>query len=265
MPESVHLCAYPEPDDCRDEYLEKQMALTMSAVSQGRFLRTANNLKVRQPLARAILSLAGAEEKAMVADTAWIIADELNVKKVDFCDDEEQLIKRSCKANFKALGARLGKDMKLAAARIATLSGAEIGTILAGNPLPLEIAPGQTVEITADDLVIKREERPGLVASSENGVTIALETALTAELEAEGMARELVSKVQNIRKELKFEVTDRINLTCVLPAESAGMLSAFKDYIAGEVLADHIAFEGETDTESDLNGIPVKLQVKLAK
>ena len=260
MPESVHLCDFPEPDDCRDEYLEKQMALTMSAVSQGRFLRTANNLKVRQPLARAIVALPDAVAREMVEKTSWIIADELNVKKVDFCDDEEQLIKRSCKANFKALGARLGKEMKIAAARIAQLTGAEIGQILNGTPLKLTLSDGRVEDITADDLVINREERPGLVASSENGVTIALETALTPELEAEGMARELVSKIQNLRKELKFDVTDRIEVAYCAPAEVSAMLEQFKEYITGEVLAVKFA-PGNGDTELDVNGTPVKVTV----
>ena len=260
MPESVHLCDYPTPDDCRDEYLEKQMELTMCAVTQGRFLRTANNLKVRQPLARAIIALPDAAAREMVEKTAWIIADELNVKKVDFCDDEEQLIKRSCKANFKALGARLGKEMKVAAARIAQLTGAEIGDILNGKALELQLADGRVEKITADDLVINREERPGLVASSENGVTIALETALTPELEAEGMARELVSKIQNLRKELKFDVTDRIEVVYKTDEATAAMLEQFHDYITGEVLAVKFV-AGEGETELDVNGKTVAVNV----
>ena len=260
MPESVHLCDFPVPDDCRDEYLEKQMELTMCAVTQGRFLRTANNLKVRQPLARAIIALPDKAAREMVEKTAWIIADELNVKKVDFCDDEEQLIKRSCKANFKALGARLGKEMKVAAARIAQLTGSEIGSILSGNALELQLADGRVEKITADDLVINREERPGLVASSENGVTIALETALTPELEAEGMARELVSKIQNLRKELKFDVTDRIEVTYKTDDATAAMLEQFHDYITGEVLAVKFT-SGAGDTELDVNGKTVAVSV----
>ena len=263
MPESVHLCDFPMPDDCRDEYLEKQMELTMCAVSQGRFLRTANNLKVRQPLARAIVALPSVEAKEMLQQTAWIIADELNVKAVDFCDDEEQLIKRSCKANFKALGSRLGKEMKTAAARIAQLTGAEIGAILNGNPLKLELADGRVEEITAADLVINREERPGLVASSENGVTIALETALTAELEAEGMARELVSKIQNLRKEQQFDVTDRIEVAYNAPADTAAMFENFKDYIANEVLAVKFA-SGAGSVELDVNGVNVAVTITKA-
>ena len=260
MPDSVHLCDYPVPDDCRDEYLEKQMALTMLAVSQGRFLRTANNLKVRQPLARAILALGSAEEKEMLAGTAKIIADELNVKLVDFCDDEEQLVKRSCKANFKALGARLGKEMKAAAAKIAQLNAAEISAILGGNPLEITLSDGSTASIGADDLIIKREERPGLVAASENGVTIALETSLTPELEAEGMARELVSKLQNLRKESGLEVTDRIIVSYSTDEKTAAMITAYYDYIANEVLAEKIV-AGEGDNVLDVNGVEVKVNV----
>ncbi len=260
MPESVHLCDFPEPDDCRDEYLEKQMALTMLAVSQGRFLRTANNLKVRQPLARAILALGDAAEREMVEKTSQIIADELNVKSVDFCDDEEQLVKRSCKANFKALGARLGKEMKSAAARIAQLSGAEISAILSGKPLVITLSDGNTAEISAADLVINREERPGLVASSESGVTIALETTLTPALEAEGMAREMVSKLQNLRKEMKFEVTDRINVSYSAPENAANAFAEYSSYIAGEVLAAAFA-PGAGETALDINGTTVSVTV----
>ncbi len=264
MPESVHLCDYPEPDDCRDEKLERQMELTMLAVSQGRFLRTANNLKVRQPLARAILALPDAGEREMIRQTAWIIADELNVKKVDFCEDEEELVKRSCKANFKVLGARLGKEMKLAAARIAALTAPEISAILGGKALQLTLSDDSVAEITADDLIINREERPGLVASSENGVTIALETALNDELVAEGLARELVSKLQNLRKECNFEVTDRINVTYSASGKTAAAVEKFHDYIAGEVLAASLQSGTDASTDLDINGEKISVSVSKA-
>ena len=261
MPESVHLCDYPTPDDCRDEYLEKQMELTMLAVSQGRFLRTANNLKVRQPLARAILAPGGAEAREMLSGTAKIIAEELNVKQVEFIDDEEQLVRRSCKANFKALGSRLGKEMKLAAARIAQLSGAEISAILAGKPLAITLSDGSSAGITAADLIIQREERPGLVAASEGGVTIALDTRLTEELEAEGTARELVSRIQNLRKEMGLEVTDRIAVSYSADGRTAAALAAHREYIAGEVLAAEFR-PGEGTVELEVNGASVKVSVR---
>ena len=264
MPESVHLCDYPMPDDCRDEYLEKQMSLTMTAVSLGRFLRTANNLKVRQPLAKAVLAAADKETRDMLEKTAWIIADELNVKEVIFTADESELVKRSCKANFKALGARLGKDMKEAAAKIAQFTGAEIAEILSGKPFVMTLSSGVEAQITESDLAIQREEKPGLVAASENGVTIALATELTRELEAEGFARELVSRIQNLRKEQNFDVTDRIRVVCIVPDAQKDMLESFKDYIAGEVLAVEILTDGTADVECDLNGVAVKLGISRA-
>lgn len=255
MPESVHLCDYPEPGTRRDERLEKQMELTMTAVSSGRFLRTANNLKVRQPLAKAVLAAPDAESRSMLEETAAIVAEELNVKRVEFCDDEAELVKRSAKANFKVLGGRLGKNMKEAAAKIQGFTGREIGDILAGKPYRLVLADGTEAEITADDLVVQREEKPGLVAASENGITIALSTELTPELEGEGFAREFVSRVQNLRKELGFDVTDRIRVTFDVPEPWAAAVKANEAYIREETLAVVLgAGSAAGGAEVDVNG-----------
>ena len=129
--------------------------------------------------------------------------------------------------------------------------------------LKLIYPDGRCEEIGADDLVIRREEKPGLVASSENGVTIALATELTPELVAEGFARELVSKIQNLRKELGFEVTDRIIVTYDASGEAAAAFGKFHDYIAGEVLACRFA-PGSGDTDLDVNGAAVKVTVTRA-
>jgi len=263
MPESVHLCDYPTPDDCRDEELEKQMELTMTAVSQGRFLRTKHNLKVRQPLARAVLAVADEKLRRLVEGTKNIVAEELNVKQVDVVADEEEFVTLSCKANFKVLGSRFGKDMKLAAAKIAALTGPEIGKLVSGGKLEIALPDGRVETIGADDLVIRRDEKPGMVAASENGVTIALATELTPELVAEGLARELVSKIQNLRKERNFDVTDRIRVAYDAPAEAAKAFEAFKNYISGEVLASEFA-PGAGDTALDVNGTEVKVSVEKA-
>ncbi len=253
MPASVHLCDYPCALTCRDEYLEEQMGLTMTAVSSGRFLRTANNLKVRQPLAKAVLAAPDARSREMLEATANIVAEELNVKTVEFIDDEEQLVKRSAKANFKVLGGRLGKNMKEAAAMIQKLSGQEIGAILGGKAHELTLGDGSRAEITAGDLLIEREEKPGLVAASGNGITIALATELTPELEAEGFARELVSKIQSLRKEKAFDVTDRIKVTWEIPTARVAAVEANKGYIAEEVLALEFR-SGAGAVELDVNG-----------
>ncbi|MCQ2377907.1 MAG: isoleucine--tRNA ligase [Victivallaceae bacterium] len=263
MPESVHLCDYPTPDDCRDEKLEMQMRYTMLAVTQGRFLRTANNLKVRQPLARAILAAPDAEIEAMLRETAPIIAEELNVKAVEFRSDEEELVKRSCKANFKTLGKKLGKDMKAAAAKIEKLSGKEIGMILDGKDFTLVLDDGKSVALTEEDLVIRREEKPGLVAASSDGITIALATELTPELEKEGFAREFVSKIQNLRKESGFDVADRIRIVYDVPPAWQSAMTDFRDYITSEVLATEFA-PGAAETPLELNGVQIKVGVRKA-
>ena len=265
MPESVHLCDYPVPDDCRDEYLERQMALTMSAVSSGRFLRTAHNLKVRQPLSRAVLVAGSSEARQMLEATASIIAEELNVKNVEFSDDEEALVHRSCKANFKALGSRLGRNMKAAAAKIETFSGREIGEILAGKPQTITLPDGSSAEITASDLVIRREEKPGLVAASEGGVTIALATELTRELEEEGFARELVSRIQGLRRDLMLEVTDRIRIFCRVPEEWRSAVEHYRNYICGETLAVELSAEPTAEMqELEINGAACQVAVEQA-
>ena len=135
-----------------------------------------------------------------------------------------------------------------------------LSVCLAGNALSLELPDGRTEEITAADLVIQREELPGMVAASEGGVTIALSTELTPELIAEGFARELVSKIQNLRKERDFEVTDRINVAYDAPGEVQGALASFKEYISTEVLAASFG-PGTGDTELDVNGTKVMIAV----
>ena len=266
MPESVHLCDYPEPDAAsRDEYLERQMELTMSAVSSGRFLRTANNLKVRQPLAKAVLAAPDAVSRKMLEETAWIIAEELNVKQVEFCDDEEALVKRSAKANFKVLGSRLGKNMKEAAAKIQAFTGREIGEILAGKPYRLVLADGTTAEISAADLVVQREEKPGLVAASGDGITIALATELTPELEAEGFAREFVSKIQNLRKESGLDVVDRIRIEYRVPEKWSAAVESNRAYICEETLAlELVSGEAAAGVETDVNGAECRILVEKA-
>jgi len=269
MPESVHLCDFPAVENqYRCARLEEQMRLAMQAVSLGRFLRTQNNLKVRQPLARAILVAANAETRELLSESADIIAEELNVKKVEVGADEARLVEHSCKANFKTLGKKLGKDMKAAAEVLANLSGAEIRNILQGNNYTLRMDNVYPVEVTAEDLVVQRTEKPGVTVATEGGVTVALETVLSTELVQEGLARELVSKLQNIRKERDFNVADRIQVAYNFQSEVQDAVAAFKDYVMNEVLAVELVFDATLTAANgvavDLNGIEGAVAVKLA-
>ena len=263
MAESVHLCDYPVPETWRrNPYLEKQMDLTMRAVSLGRFLRTQRSLKVRQPLARAIVVSLDPETRKMLEENASIVAEELNVKKLDILADEEELVKLSAKANFKALGARLGAKMKEAAALIQKLTSGEVASILRGEPKSIVLADGTEVALTAADLSVIRQEKDGICVATDNAITIALETELTPELIREGYARELVSKIQNLRKETDLEVSDRIRVT--LATDNAELLAAANEFaavICGETLADKLETAEAAGGDTDLNGIKCTVTV----
>lgn len=265
MPESVHLCDFPEPEaGRRDAYLEKQMDATMKAVSLGRFLRTQRNLKVRQPLRRAILVSGDSDIRKMIEETADIVAEELNVKNIAVRADEEELVKLSAKANFKTLGKRLGPQMKEAAARIQELPSAQIAAVLRGEKVSLTLQSGTELELDKEDLSILREEKPGLPVASGEGVTIALDTELDDALIDEGNAREFVSKIQNLRKEMDLDVSDRIVIGFSGTPEVARAVEAFRDYIANETLAREIAPGADAGTECDLNGHLCKISVRKA-
>ncbi len=264
MPESVHLCDYPEADSSRrDEYLEKQMESTMKAVSLGRFLRTQHSLKVRQPLKKAVIVVHDEEVRKMLSETNDIISEELNVKEIVFSENEDQLVKRSAKANFKQLGPKLGPKMKEAAGAIATLTSQDIGELLKGSSRKLTLASGTEIEITAADLDIRREEKEGMTVATEGGITLALDTVLSPELVKEGNAREFVSKLQNMRRDMDLDVSDRIDVSYSCPPELAEAIREFSAYIKNETLSSTLS-EGadeKTSVKTEINGLDCLVKI----
>ena len=266
MPESVHLCDYPEVDESLlDQALNKRMARTMSAVSLGHFLRTQAVLKVRQPLQSAILVSADAEVRDDLSSMLTVIAEELNVKEVKILEDEEALVTLSAKPNLKKLGPKLGGQMKLVIPLVNALDSAAISRLRKGETLTLTAADGTSFSIIEDDVMIKRTEKEGMTVANEGEITVALDTRLNAALISEGWAREIVSKLQNLRKELKFEVTDRINVNYDGPAEMSEAIDSFKDYISNETLALSME-KGDSGEmhEVEINGLKCRFGIKLA-
>ena len=261
-PESVHLCAFPTPDAAaRDLRLEAEMELVQRAVRLGRQLRTDKDLKVRQPLARLHVVSADAAARAALAGYTDIIREELNVKEVAFGDDETALANLSLKADFKRLGPRFGAQMKAAAAAIAALPANLAGAPARGETVPLTIQGTETT-LAPDEVVIRREPREGLVVAAEGNIVVALETALTAALLAEGLMREFVSRVQALRKEADLEVTQRIEVTFQADDEVAAALDAWQDTILEEVQGDAL-LPGELTTDPiDLNGHELRLLIE---
>jgi len=265
MPESVHLCDFPEPELFRrDEKLERQNALAQRAVSLGRFLRTQRSLKVRQPLARAVLVSIDPAVRELLTLSEGVIADELNVKKVEIFGDEESLVHLSAKANFKSLGSRLGPKMKAFAAEISRLSSHVISSIMAGTPYELKLEDGATCLLGPADIVVNRTERPGFCVAADDSLTIALDTELTDELLAEGYARELVSRIQNLRKEMDLQVSDRIRVRVTAAQDLLDALESGRERVCSETLADELVFIPAADgatPDGDLNGKPCGVEV----
>ncbi len=251
-PESVHLCDFPTANAAaRDLALEKAMAEIQAVVELGRRLRADNDLKVRQPLAK--INVAGASSIAngsSVDELNALIVDELNVKSVSRIADETELCDVTFKANFKTLGKKCGPKMKAVAAAISQLKAF-------GSQLVIE-----GIAIDEADVLVTRKPKDGLVVASQGSIVVGLETALTPELVAEGLAREFVSHVQSMRKEADFEVTQRITVTVEADAEMTAALTAHLDYVKGETLATDVVFGSCAADAVELNGHPTKIQVQ---
>lgn len=250
-PESVHLADFPVPrQERRDSRLEYKMAAVQHAVSMGRALRSQHNIKVRQPLKAVELVTGNQEEKRVLLEMEEIIREELNVKQALFRDNEEDLVEYEVKANFRVLGKELGKDMKSAAARIQDLSHNEIRGLIEGATLSIDVE-GRLVDITAAKVDIRRIEKANLKVLNEGTLTVALDTEITEELSQEGDIRDLIRGVQNTRKEMGLEVTDRIRLRTFGSDRLKQAWDKFSDYAAAETLAASTAW-GKTENMKEL-------------
>ncbi|MCB9366081.1 MAG: isoleucine--tRNA ligase [Calditrichaeota bacterium] len=232
--ESVHLTDYPVCNDgVRDRVLERQMARVQEAVSLARALREERKIKVRQPLAKMtwVVPEAGAEKELL--PYLALVAEEINVKQIDIQASDAGLVTLSAKANFKVLGKKVGPRMKEIAAQIETLSNDAISELERGNNFPLG-----DVTLTPEDVLVRREELEGYAVKSNGHMTIALDTHMTEELTAEGLAREVVHSIQTSRKDAGFEITDRISIELTTrSAELERAVVGFSDYICRETLA----------------------------
>lgn len=264
MCESVHLCDFPQTDETRrDSVLERKMELTQQAVSMGRAIRSMHNLKVRQPLNALHLVTKNRDEKNVLIEMEDIIREELNVKEVIFRDNEEDLVEYSAKANFRELGKKLGKDMKEAAGKIAALSAAEIQGLLDGTTLSLEIGES-SIDITAESIIVQRDEKEGLKVLNEGSLTVALDPVVTEELRQEGLVRDLVRGIQNLRKESGLEVTDRIALVLCADEDLAEAIENFEDYLKSEVLCENLELSPDAQ-QNQLESGDVAVSLTLEK
>ncbi|MBA4389067.1 MAG: isoleucine--tRNA ligase [Verrucomicrobia bacterium] len=236
MPESVHLCDFPTGDNSRrDLELEKKMALVMTVVKMGRQLRSEHDLKVRQPLSKIHIVSRDAQMLKLIRDFEDIIREELNVKEAVYSSRDSELAALKAKPDFKKLGPRLGGKMKKAAQVIAAMDLESVERLEGGETVTITV-DGAPVAIEPGDIVIDRIPHEGLVVKSEGALVIALEKELTRDLVLEGLAREIVNKVQNKRKTDGLEVTQRIQRKYHSDADVIAAETAFAGYINSETL-----------------------------
>lgn len=262
MPDSVHLCEFPKyTESVRDEALEKEVEAAQAAVSLGHSLRKEYKLKVRQPLLKAHLVTANRELLAALEKQKQLIADELNVKEVELSSNEADFVQWLAKPNFPVLGKKIGKWMPQAKKLIEQFSRAQIQQIASGKGLRIEIE-GESFELGAEDVQVERKVKQGLAAGNAGELTIVLDTTLNEDLLEEGMAREMVNKVNTLRREMDFEVTDRIEIVMEASAYVQKCFEKYREMIVGEVLAVKVGFAPCEGTECDLNGEIVKILLK---
>jgi isoleucyl-tRNA synthetase len=267
MPVSVHLCDFPGGDaGRRDLALERQMEAVMTVVEMGRVLRAENNLKVRQPLAGMHVMARDPLLLDQIAALQDVIRDELNVRQVTFTNKASGLAAIKAKPNFGKLGPRLGAKVKKAAAAIAALDPDRLEDLARGGLATLTI-DGAAVELQPDDVVIEHTPLTGLVVSAQGPLVVALQTELTPELILEGLAREFVNKVQNMRKTADLEVTQRIRIRFAGDAAVCEAAETYATYIRSETLAVECRFEAQAPANGaawDLNAHPATIAIEPA-
>jgi isoleucyl-tRNA synthetase len=244
-PESVHLCDYPKPDANRiDQQLSERMALAREVVSLGRSARMGAKLKVRQPLSLVEVVLVDDAHQPWLEEHASLICDELNVKRVEFTKKAEQYITYTVLPDLKRLGPRLGKRLPTVKK---ILSEADGGRLLSQmeteGHITLMLSEGP-ITLDGDDIQVRLQAKPGWAAAQGHAVVVVLSTELTPELIREGIARDFVRALQETRKELGFQFTDRIDVTYhTTSMELSNAVSQFIDYIKSETLSVQLGFE----------------------
>ncbi len=245
--ESAHLARFTPPAGPRDEELEVGMEGVRRLSSLGRAARDQVGIRVRQPLGTMYAVVPG--NVKLESGLLEILRDELNVRAVEFIEGAEALVTFSARPNFRALGARHGRRTPKVAEAVRGLSSAELSAFRNGGPLEVEV-DGERLAIAADDLEIIQSATGEYVVEAEGGFTVALDPTLTPELRAEGLARELVSRIQRLRKDSGFDVSDRIRLGVGAPVEARQAFESYRDFIMGETLAQEMNLADELTGDS---------------
>jgi isoleucyl-tRNA synthetase len=261
--ESVHLTNLILPDATKvDKALEKRMDYAQRICSLALSIRKKEKIRVRLPLQKVLLPILDEAFMTEVDGVKDLILSEINVKHIEYITDSSGLLKKGAKANFKTLGARLGKDMKAAAEIIAAFSNDEIDALEKSGSLAVTLG-GNHYTITPEDMIVSTEDLPGWKVATDADLTVALDVTLTDVLLAEGAARDLVNRIQNLRKEKNFNVTDRIDVRIEKHEAIMQAVNQFGDYIKNEVLANSLILADAVAGEAVELNDEVTLQVEV--
>jgi isoleucyl-tRNA synthetase len=238
----VHLALFPIVNsEFIDKALESQMELAQKSCSLVLGLRKKHLLRVRQPLQKIMIPVLNQEVAAHLMHVKDLILSEVNVKELELLTDGAGMLVKSIKPNFKTIGPKYGKQMKAIAGIVSNFTQDDIATVEQNSGWNGEI-DGIAIQLDLTDFEITAQDIPGWLVASEGGITVALDITLTDELKAEGNAREVVNRIQNMRKEAGFEVTDRIDVKIDTTEAIMHSIKQFETYICQEVLANHILF-----------------------
>lgn len=264
--ESVHLSDFPVYDESKiDKNLEERMQMAQDVSSMVLALRRKVNIKVRQPLHTVMIPVVDAHQQESIEAVKNLILNEVNVKELKFVDNTAGILVKKIKPDFKKLGPRYGKIMKALAATIQSMSQEDINAFEKAGTFTLMV-DGQEAVLERTDVEIISEDIPGWLVANEGRLTVALDITVTEDLRKEGLARELVNRIQNLRKSSGFDITDKIHVSILSCEEMDEAIHDYKDYIANQVLAESIEImDNAISDATELDFEDFKLSVKIEK
>ena len=262
---SVHLAKFPEyKEEMIDKELEVRMQMAQDVTSMVLALRRKVNIKVRQPLQCIMIPVVDEEQRAHIEAVKALIMSEVNVKDIKFVDGAAGVLVKKVKCDFKKMGPKFGKQMKAVAAAVAEMSQEAIAELEKNGSYTLQL-DGTDVLVEATDVEIFSEDIPGWLVANEGKLTVALDVTVTEELRREGIARELVNRIQNIRKSSGLEITDKIKITLSKNQQTDDAVNEYKDYICNQVLGTSLTLTDEVENGTELNFDDFSLYVSVVK
>jgi isoleucyl-tRNA synthetase len=263
--ESIHLADFPLFEESYiDKSLERKMEDAQTISSLVLSLRAKEKIKVRQPLQKIMIPVENEEQKASILAVANLIKHEVNIKEIELLEDASDILVKQIKPNFKTLGPKFGREMKSIANSIRNFSKEEISKIELDGKIPIEF-DGKMINLELSDVEISSKDIEGWLVANEGAITVALDVTISEELRKEGVARELINRIQNARKDRGLEVTDKIKLTVLKFEDLEESINKNKEYIMSETLTEELVFVDQLIDGLDVEFDTIKSKILINK